>query len=84
MPRKNEERLGIFNLFQVLLFDRTVGTAVQLDVIEPYGIMVFRTSHADAGGGRVLVVRLADLDEFLEEDEPAIGNDINVPTWEPR
>ena len=66
---------------QVLLFDRSLGPAVQLDVIEPYGIMVFRTGGDD---GRVYVFRLADLDEFLEEDEPAIGNGLNVPTWEPR
>ena len=65
-----------------MLFDRSVGVVAQLDVIEVYGIILFRT--ADHHHGRVFVFRLSELEEFQDEDGPAIGNDLNVPTWQPR
>lgn len=71
---------------QVLLFNRSVGIVVQLNVIEMYGILLFRTEREKKGGeeGRVYVFRLSDLSDFVEEDEPAIGGGINFPTWQPR
>ena len=38
-----------FLIFQILLFDRSIGIVVQLNIMEAYGIMVFRTEK-DGGG----------------------------------
>eukprot|EP00094_Tigriopus_californicus_P010862 TCALIF_10477-PA protein Name:"Similar to GARNL3 GTPase-activating Rap/Ran-GAP domain-like protein 3 (Gallus gallus)" AED:0.13 eAED:0.13 QI:0/0.55/0.5/0.9/1/1/10/449/994 len=73
----------------VLLFDRSLGTVAQINVIEPYGILLFRTERGqqrgDEGSTRIYVFRLSDLEkEFLLEDDFLNNEDLNLPTWTPK
>ena len=64
---------------QILLFDTSLGIAVQLSIIEPYGIMIIRfekeigssynssTTTSGGSGGKVYVFRLSQLEWFLVE-----------------
>ena len=69
----------IFHQLQILLFDTSLGIAVQLSIIEPYGIMIIRfekeissnysssTTSSGGSGGKVYVFRLSQLEWFLVE-----------------
>ena len=62
-----------------MLFDTSLGIAVQLRIIEPYGIMIIRfekeissiysSSNATSGGsgGKIYVFRLSELEWYLVE-----------------
>ena len=53
---------------QVMVFDKTVSPVVQLSVIEPYDMMIARVERHRAGeGGKLIVFRLSDLEEFLAD-----------------
>ena len=58
----------LFYFNQVMVFDKTVSPVVQLSVIEPYDIMIARVERHRAGeGGKLIVFRLSDLEEFLAD-----------------
>ncbi|XP_059082033.1 GTPase-activating Rap/Ran-GAP domain-like protein 3 isoform X1 [Tigriopus californicus] len=81
--------LIVHNRPPVLLFDRSLGTVAQINVIEPYGILLFRTERGqqrgDEGSTRIYVFRLSDLEkEFLLEDDFLNNEDLNLPTWTPK
>ena len=66
-------------LFQILLFDRSLGVVVQLSIVEAYGIMIFRcekevssnftssSATSSGSGGKIYVFRLSELEEYLLE-----------------
>lgn len=51
-----------------MVFDKTVSPVVQLSVIESYDIMIARVErHRSGEGGKLIVFRLSDLEEFLAD-----------------
>ena len=55
----------IHDSFQTLIFDKSVGIVVQLHVIETYGIMVMRALRHRGDGGKLIVMRLNTLEEYM-------------------
>ena len=49
------------------MFDKTVGIVVQLHVIETYGIMVMRALRHRGDGGKLIVMRLNALEEYMTD-----------------
>lgn len=52
---------------QTLIFDKSVGIVVQLHVIETYGIMVMRALRHRGDGGKLIVMRLNALEEYMTD-----------------
>jgi hypothetical protein len=52
---------------QTLIFDKSVGIVVQLHVIEIYGIMVMRALRHRGDGGKLIVMRLNVLEEYMTD-----------------
>jgi len=50
-----------------LIFDKSVGIVVQLHVIETYGIMVMRALRHRGDGGKLIVMRLNGLEEYMTD-----------------
>lgn len=50
-----------------LILDKSVGIVVQLNIIEAYGIMVMRALRHRGDGGKLIVMRLCDLEEYLHD-----------------
>ena len=57
----------LFFFFQTLIFDKSVGIVVQLHVIETYGIMIMRALRHRGDGGKLIVMRLNDLEEYVTD-----------------
>ncbi len=56
------------NIFQVMVFDKSVSPVIQLNVIEPYDMMIARVErHRGGEGGKLIVFKLSDLEEFLAD-----------------
>ncbi len=52
-------------LFQTLVCDKNIGIVEQVHVIQTYGIMILRSQRHRGDGGKLIVMRLNDLEEFM-------------------
>ena len=55
------------NTFQTLIFDKSVGLVVQLHIIETYGIMIMRALRHRGDGGKLIILRLNALEEYMND-----------------
>ena len=85
--------------FQTLIFDKSVGMVVQLHVIETYGIMILRALRHRGDGGKLIILRLNALEEYMtdlitwqqrvdkllqDDKSTAKTYQLQRPHWEPR
>ena len=86
--------------FQTLIFDKSVGLIVQLHIIETYGIMIMRALRHRGDGGKLIILRLNALEEYMTDlitwqqrvDKLLSSDNRNTaktcqpqrPHWEPR
>ncbi len=53
------------NSFQTLICDKNIGMVEQVQVIPTYGILILRAQRHRGDGGKLIVMRLNDLEEFM-------------------
>ena len=103
-PKKKYDNKGTLESFsspfQTLIFDKSVGLIVQLHIIETYGIMIMRALRHRGDGGKLIILRLNALEEYMTDlitwqqrvDKLLSSDNRNTaktcqpqrPHWEPR